>query len=71
MKLNWLDFEYEPISGSEFENFSYVEDSFKKGVGTFVYISPVMANEEEYHNKKDVYSFGIVLHFIFANNHPK
>ena len=30
-----------------------------------------MLNEEEYDNKTDVYSFGIVIYFLFTGNLPK
>ena len=51
-------------------NFSYVKDSLAKGIGSFAFMSPEMANEEEYDSKTDVYSFGIILHVIFAGNLP-
>ena len=30
-----------------------------------------MANEEEYNNKTDVFSFGIVMHYLFVGKMPK
>lgn len=51
-------------------NFSYVKDSLAKGIGSFAFMSPEMANEEEYDSKTDVYSFGVILHVIFAGNLP-
>ena len=42
-----------------------------KGVGTLTYMSPEMLNEEEYDYKTDVYSFGILLYFLFTGNLPK
>ena len=47
------------------------EESATKGVGTFAYMSPEMANEEDYDNKTDVYSYGIVLFVVFAGHLPK
>ena len=45
--------------------------SLTKGVGTLAYMSPEMLNEEEYDNKTDVYSYGIVLFALFTGNLPK
>ena len=66
-----VDFGLVKISETVFNDFSYVEDSLSKGVGTLTYMSPEMASEEEYDNKTDVYSFGVVLHVIFAGNLPR
>lgn len=52
-------------------DFSFLNDSMTKGVGTFAYMSPEMMNEESYDYKTDVYSFGIVLYFIFLGKLPK
>ena len=45
--------------------------SLTKGVGTLAYMSPEMVNEEEYDNKTDVYSYGIVLFVLFTGRLPK
>lgn len=66
-----VDFGLVKINESVFDDFSYVEESLTKGVGTFAYMSPEMANEEEYNNKTDVYSFGVLLHAIFTGSLPK
>ena len=42
-----------------------------KGIGTLAYMSPEMLNEEDYDNKTDVYSFGVILYFIFFGVIPK
>lgn len=42
-----------------------------KGVGTLTYMSPEMLNEEDYDYKTDVYSFGIVVYFLFVGSLPK
>lgn len=39
-------------------------------VGNELFMSPEMMREEEYDNKTDVYSFGIVLYFIFVGELP-
>ena len=44
------------------------ENSLTKGIGTLSYMSPEMAKDEKYNNKTDVYSFGVILHFIFTGN---
>lgn len=66
-----VDFGLIRITEAAIDGFSFVEDSLTKGIGTLSYMSPEMDNEEEYDNKTDVYSFGIVLHCIFAGNLPK
>ena len=53
------------------DQFSFVNESMTKCVGTLAYMSPEMLNEEEYDNKTDVFSFGVVLHFIFIGSLPK
>ena len=49
---------------------SATSTSLTNGIGTLAYMSPEMASEEEYSNKTDVYSFGIVLHYIFTGGLP-
>lgn len=44
--------------------------SLTKGVGTLAFMSPEMTNEEEYDNKTDVYSYGIVLFALFTGKLP-
>ena len=42
-----------------------------KGVGDALFMSPEMLNDDDdYDNKTDVYSFGIVVYFIFVGNLP-
>ncbi|KAK8838865.1 hypothetical protein M9Y10_032907 [Tritrichomonas musculus] len=53
---------------------SEMSDSFSsltKGIGTLAYMSPEMVNEEEYDNKTDVYSYGVVLFALFTGSLPK
>lgn len=52
------------------EEYSYVKDSLTRGIGTFEYMSPEMLNLEDYDYKTDVYSFGIVLYYIFTGSLP-
>ena len=67
-----VDFGLMKITESALDDFSCVEDSMTKGVGTLAYMSPEMMNEEDnYDSKTDVYSFGVVLHFIFTGKFPK
>ena len=42
-----------------------------KGIGTLAYMSPEMLNEEDYNEKTDVYSYGIVLFEMFTGSLPK
>ncbi|KAK8888329.1 hypothetical protein M9Y10_039396 [Tritrichomonas musculus] len=46
-------------------------ESMTKGVGTFAYMSPEMSKEEDYDNKTDVYSFGVLLWVLFTRRFPK
>ncbi|KAK8839270.1 hypothetical protein M9Y10_032202 [Tritrichomonas musculus] len=46
-------------------------NSMTKGIGTLAYMSPEMVNEEDYDNKTDVYSYGVVLFKLFAERLPK
>ena len=50
---------------------SMTESSMTKGIGTLAYMSPEMVNEEDYDNKTDVYSYGIVLFKLFSERLPK
>ena len=52
------------------DKYSFVQESMTKGVGTFAYMSPEMLNQEDYDYKTDVYSFGIVLYFLFVGSLP-
>ena len=54
-----------------FMNNDELRESLTKGIGTFAYVSPEMANEENYNNKTDVYSYGVVLLTIFNGHLPK
>lgn len=47
-------------------DYSFVDSTRTKGVGTFYYMSPEMLNEDDYDSKTDVYSFGILLYYIFT-----
>ena len=47
------------------------EESLTKGIGTLEYMSPEMLNKQEYDNKTDVYSYGIVLFVLFTGRLPK
>lgn len=47
------------------------DKSLANGIGTFDYMSPEMLNKEEHNNKTDVYSYGIVLYFLFTGEIPK
>ena len=46
-------------------------ESLTKGIGTMAYMSPEMINEENYNNKTDVYSFGVLLFYLFTKHLPK
>lgn len=52
-------------------NQSENDQSFTRGVGTLAYMSPEMVSEKDYDNKTDVYSFGIVLFYMFTGNLPR
>ena len=51
---------------------SFAAESMTKNIGSMLYMSPEMMNDEdEYDCKTDVYSFGMVLFYIFAGCLPK
>ena len=50
-----VDFGFASISEAAIEGFSHAHDSLTKGIGILAYISPEMANENNYDNKTDVY----------------
>ena len=50
---------------------SATSTSLTNGIGTLAYMSPEMVNEEEYDNKTDVYSYGIILFALFTGSLPK
>lgn len=52
-------------------NESILNDSLTRGVGTLMFMSPEMLNEEKYDIKTDVYSFGVLLYSIFFGENPK
>ena len=66
-----VDFGLASISEFVIDGFSQKNKSLTKGIGTFAYMSPEMANEEHYDNKTDVYSFGVLLHAIFTGKPVK
>ncbi|KAK8849986.1 hypothetical protein M9Y10_018580 [Tritrichomonas musculus] len=49
-------------------NLQEVNQSLTNSVGTLAYMYPEMQNEENYDNKTDVYSYGIVLYVILSGN---
>ncbi|KAK8884318.1 hypothetical protein M9Y10_043426 [Tritrichomonas musculus] len=66
-----VDFGLVRINECLLNGYSFVEDSLTKGVGTLAYMSPEMLNEEDYDCKTDVYSFGVILYFMFFGSIPK
>ncbi|KAK8836584.1 hypothetical protein M9Y10_037518 [Tritrichomonas musculus] len=66
-----IDFGLVSINESLFDNYSLTTESKTKGIGTLAFMSPEMLNEEEYDNKTDVFSFGIVLYYVFIGKIPK
>lgn len=53
------------------DEMSFTGSSLTRGIGTLAYMSPEMLNEEEYDNKTDVYSYGVILFALFTGNLPK
>ena len=43
--------------------------SITKDIG-FIYASPEMINSQQYTKSTDIYSFGLVLYFIYMKEHP-
>lgn len=68
--IKLIDFGLVSIDQFLNSNYSLIAKSMTKGVGTLAFMSPEMLNEEDYDEKTDVYSFGIVLFYIFFGNLP-
>lgn len=48
-----------------------IDEMLSRDIGTLTYMSPEMQNEDEYDNKTDVYSYGVVLYAVFTGKLPK
>lgn len=66
-----IDFGMAKINECLFDTETLNTVSMTKGIGAYEFMSPEMINEEDYDNKTDVYSFGIVLYFLFVGSLPK
>ncbi|KAK8871923.1 hypothetical protein M9Y10_007669 [Tritrichomonas musculus] len=66
-----IDFGLAKINECLFDMETLNTISMTKGVGAYEFMSPEMVREEDYDNKTDVYSFGIILYFLFVGNLPK
>ena len=53
------------------DEFIGIQSSLTKGIGTLAYMSHEMVSEENYDNKTDVYSYGILLYTLFVGKLPK
>ncbi|KAK8895273.1 hypothetical protein M9Y10_023717 [Tritrichomonas musculus] len=70
-EVKLIDFGLVKITECLNSQYSFVHETMTKGVGTFDYMSPEMLNEDDYNEKTDVYSFGILLFVIFTGSLPK
>lgn len=66
-----IDFGLVKIYESLSDDYSFTKESMTKGVGTFYYMSPEMLSEGDYDYKTDVYSYGVVLYYLFLEKLPK
>ena len=66
-----IDFGMAKINECLFDTETLNTVSMTKGIGAYEFMSPEMINEEDYDNKTDVYSFGIILYFLFVGSLPK
>lgn len=48
-----------------------IAEMLTRDIGTLTYMSPEMQNEDDYDNKTDVYSYGVILYALFAGKLPK
>lgn len=71
LEVKLVDFGLVKVLENAIDGYNFVQESLTRGVGTLAYMSPEMLNEENYNNKTDVYSFGIVLFFIFVGSLPR
>lgn len=70
LRAKIADFGFVKINDSLFENYSQTQSSIIKAFGSAIYMSPELINDESYDSKTDVYSFGIILYYIFTGNLP-
>ena len=77
--LNISNIRLNNVYESKIINFSQVRVSsfgisnrtLTKSIGEIAYMSPEMAREEDYNEKTDVYSYGVILHVLFSGKPPK
>lgn len=65
-----VDFGFAKINESFFPNFSVTRSSMI-GLKKSIFIAPELLGDEEYSNKVDVYSFAVILCFLFTGTLPK
>lgn len=65
-----VDFGFVRFCESAINDFRFVDDLLESKSKGLVYLSPEMASKNEYDFKSDVFSFGIVLYFIFVGKVP-
>ena len=65
-----VDFGFAKINESFFPNFSVTRSSMI-GLKKSIFMAPELLGDEEYSNKVDVYSFAVILCFLFTGTLPK
>ena len=65
-----VDFGMVEINESAIKDYSFVNDSLSRGTEALEFMSPEMIKGDKYDNKTDIYSFGVLLYFLFAGSLP-
>lgn len=64
------DFGMVEIKESAIKDYSFVNDSLSRGTEALEFMSPEMIKGDKYDNKTDIYSFGVLLYFLFVGSLP-
>lgn len=64
------DFGLVKIHETSNEDYSFLSQSMSKGLKAMEYMSPEMSEDNNYNFKTDVYSFGILLYYLFVGKLP-
>lgn len=66
-----VDFGFVKINEALFPEYTSTKSSMLKSYGDHIFMSPELLKGDKYDYKTDIYSFGILLYFIFCGKLPK